>query len=213
MKNLSLLAKNIEQRKQQLGIRSGIDLARKSGVSRAVLTNIKKNPQKSIMVDSAIDLAEALECRLEWLITGKGHPTSDEYLEVERVANGAPLIWMNELKDKSAADLLEAISKDKFRRRFLCPVGNAATQFVLVASSDVGKYPAGGHIYFDTTKKPVSNDIVIVKQGNNIDLFEYQAILDREFLKSLNTAIPEDFRLFEIADHELIATASACIIF
>lgn len=62
--SMSVLARNIEQRKRDLNITKSIDLAKRSGVSRAVLTNIKLNPEKSIMLDSAIRLADALDCVL-----------------------------------------------------------------------------------------------------------------------------------------------------
>ncbi len=210
---LSLLARNIETRKTQLGITTSIELARKSGVSRAVLTNIKKNPDKSIMLDSAVQLSEALECRLEWLATGKGSPTSDEYLEVERVSAGAPVIKLNELKNKDINEFLMGIKEDKFRQRFLCPFGNSASQFIILLNSNIQKYAAGGYLYFDTAKQPISGDLVVVKQGDNVDMLEYQAALGKEYIKSLNESIPEDLRICEITDQELLATVSAYTVF
>lgn len=94
---LSVLARNIESRKRDLGISKSIDLAEKSGVSRAVLTNIKVNPDKSIMLPSAVQLAKALDCRLEWLATGEGSPTTDEYIEAVHLSMGSPIVSLNQL--------------------------------------------------------------------------------------------------------------------
>ncbi|EGQ9145683.1 helix-turn-helix transcriptional regulator [Vibrio parahaemolyticus] len=212
MMSLSVLARNIEQRKRDLNITKSIDLAKKSGVSRAVLTNIKLNPEKSIMLDSAIRLADALDCRLEWLATGEGSPTADEYKELSRIELGAPLVTLNSFVDVEPEDFLKT-GVPEYTQRFPCPSGNSKSQFVIKVNDQIKNYPAGGYFYFDTEKTPVSGQLVVANTGNNVEIMEYQSAHGRQFLKSVNEELPIELRLVEITGQKLIGTFAAYAIF
>ncbi|KMV28829.1 hypothetical protein AB733_21615 [Photobacterium swingsii] len=209
---MSILARNIETRKRDLGIPTSIKLAKDSGVSRAVLTNIKNNPDKSIMLDSAVRLAESLQCRLEWLATGKGSPTADEYIIASKIEHGAPLVTLNELVNANLSELTQTLLETN-RERLPCPIGNSHNQIVIRVSEKLGKYYAGGYMWFDVTKTPVSGQVVLVKTESNVEVMEFQSAHGRQFLKSLNDELPMDLRLSEINDQTLIATFSAYAIF
>ncbi|HHP0484896.1 helix-turn-helix domain-containing protein [Vibrio harveyi] len=211
--SMSILARNIEQRKRDLGIAKSIDLANKSGVSRAVLTNIRKMPTKSIMLDSAVHLAKALECRLEWLATGEGSPTTDEYVEAVQLSMGAPLVTLNQLVNVEDTEDYIANGIGAHAQRLPCPSGNASSQFVVKVNEQIKNFPAGGYIYFDTVKVPISGQLVVANTGNNVEIMEYQSAHGRQFLKSLNEDLPLELRLVEIDEQQLIGTFSAYTLF
>ncbi len=213
MMNMSVLAQNIEQRKRDLGIAKSIDLATKSGVSRAVLTNIKKNPTKSVMLDSALLLSKALDCRLEWLATGEGSPTTDEYIEAVHLSMGAPNVTLNQLIGVHDSEDYITNGIGSHVQRFPCPSGNAKTQFVVKVNEQIKNFPAGGYFYFDTAKVPISGQLVVANTGNNIEIMEYQSAHGRQFLKSLNEELPLELRLVEIEEQQLIGTFSAYALF
>ncbi|HIF6165102.1 MULTISPECIES: helix-turn-helix domain-containing protein [Vibrio harveyi group] len=208
---MSVLARNIEQRKRDLGISKSIDLAKKSGVSRAVLTNIKVNPEKSIMLDSAVRLAEALDCRLEWLATGKGEPNLDEYKEASKIDLGAPLVTLNELVGAEPKELIERV-RELDRERHPCPTGNSKTQIIIKSNRKILDYPAG-YFYFDVDKTPVSGQLVIADTGGNAEIMEYQSTYGRQFLKSLEEDLPKELRFVEITEQKLLGTFEAFAIF
>lgn len=208
---MSVLAQNIEQRKRDLGISKSIDLAKKSGVSRAVLTNIKVNPEKSIMLDSAIRLSEALDCRLEWLATGKGEPNLDSYKEASKIELGAPVVTLNELVNAEPHELIERL-RELDRERHPCPTGNSKSQIIVKSNRKVFDYPAG-YFYFDIDKTPVSGQLVIANTGGNAEIMEYQSTHGRQFLKSLEEDLPSDLRFIEITDQKLLGTFEAFAIF
>nr|WP_321458666.1 helix-turn-helix domain-containing protein [uncultured Vibrio sp.] len=209
--SMSVLATNIERRKTDLGITKSIDLAKKSGVSRAVLTNIKLNPEKSIMLDSAIRLAEALDCRLEWLATGVGSPNIDEYKEASKIDLGAPLVTLNELVNTEARTLIEKL-RELDRERHPCPIGNSKNQLIIKSNRKIFEYPAG-YFYFDIEKVPVSGQLVIADTGGNVEIMEYQSTHGRQFLKSIEEDLPADLRYIEITEQKLIGTFEAFAIF
>lgn len=213
MSELSVLARNIEQRKRDLGIAKSIDLANKSGVSRAVLTNIKKMPEKSIMFDSAIALAKALECRVEWLGTGEGSPTTDEYVEAVHLSMGAPIVTLNQLVGVHDPEDYVANGIGSHVQRFPCPAGNARTQFVVKVNEQIKNFPAGGYFYFDAAKVPISGQLVVANTGNNVEIMEYQSAHGRQFLKSLNEELPLELRLVEIKEQQLLGTFSTYALF
>ena len=210
---MSVLARNIETRRKDLGITTSIELARKSGVSRAVLTNIKLNPTKSVMLDSALKLADTLKCRLEWLATGEGSPSADEYSEYSKIELGAPVVTLNELINNEPKEYLKKLLEED-RERLPCPAGNSKTQFVIRLTEDVGKYAAGGVLYFDIDKTPVNGQLVLVEtHKDNLELMEYQTSHGRQFLKSLSDDVPPDLKFVEIENQKSIATFAAYAVF
>ena len=56
----SKLALNIEQRKRDLGIATNLELSKLSGVSRAVITNIQLQPDKSNHVRKWFDVSDSI---------------------------------------------------------------------------------------------------------------------------------------------------------
>ncbi|MBE8565613.1 hypothetical protein BCT47_01695 [Vibrio splendidus] len=212
MTELSILATNIDQRKKDLNIRTNIEIARLSGVSRAVITNIMLHPEKSIMLDSAVSLANALDCRLEWLATGNGPVNYDDVVRHARIKFGSPVVTMQELSASSIKDLLEDLMEDEHRERLPCPARSSETTFIIRLNNNVGRYFAGGMIFFDYDKTAVSGDLVLarVREGVMPEIMEYQIAHGREFLKSMNPDIPEDLKFVEMSDSiKIIAAFSA----
>ena len=54
-KDYSVIATNIDRRMQDLGIKTKVQLAAISGVSRTVITNIFIMPNKGVMAESAVN--------------------------------------------------------------------------------------------------------------------------------------------------------------
>ncbi len=208
---MSVLAQNIEQRKRDLGIAKSIDLAKKSSVSRAVLTNIRVNPEKDVTLSVGVKLAKALDCRLDWLATGEGAPNLDAYLEASKTELGAPVVTLNELVNTEPHELIEKL-RELDRERHPCPTGNSKSQIIVKSNRKVFDYPAG-YFYFDIDKTPVSGQLVIANTGGNAEIMEYQSTHGRQFLKSLEEDLPPDLRFIEITDQKLIGTFEAFAIF
>lgn len=109
----SIIGRNISIRMKDLGIKTNKELSDISDVSRAVITNVLKNPSKKLMAESAIMLAKALECRVEWLINGEGPVNLDEIERANRLRYGSPVVGINELAEVSAKELVESLLEDE----------------------------------------------------------------------------------------------------
>ncbi|WP_063654133.1 helix-turn-helix domain-containing protein [Aliivibrio fischeri] len=212
MKQKSILARNIEQRKYDLGITTNIEVARKSGVSRAVITNIGLHPNKSIMLDSAVLLAKALDCRLEWLATGEGPINLDDVERHNRLRYGAVVIRTSELESSTPEELLKELYDDQSRERVPCPAGNSFTTFIVRLNQDIGKYAAGGMMYFDYEKTPITGSVVLAKTAKDAapEIMEYTKAHNRSFLKSLSEDLPAELKFIEITEEmAIISTLTA----
>ncbi|MGR5294770.1 helix-turn-helix domain-containing protein [Vibrio mediterranei] len=215
MTNQSVIAKNILKRMDDLGIKSKVTLSDISGVSRTVITNIILMPNKSVMIESAIKLANALECRVEWLITGIGPINDADQAKQNRLDQGVPVISLNALAKTTAQEILTEVSGDESIRRIPCPAGNSKTRFVVnlnvVKLSEPwgSRYEAGGMLFFDHEVDPISGQLVIAKTtlDSAPDIMEFISVHGRKFLKSLNDDIPEDLVRIEMTDDmEIIAS-------
>lgn len=196
----SILAQNIEKRKRDLGITTNIQLAKSSGVSRAVITNIQLQPEKSIMLDSGLMLARTLDCRVEWLATGEGPINLDDVERYLRVKFACPVLVLSEISKDSLPELLSKSIEDLSRERIPCPAGSNENRFVIRLSSDVGKYWAGGLMYFEYNGTPENGRPVIALMNGELEIMEYARAHGRVFLKSLNEDIPQELRFIEKTD-------------
>lgn len=193
----SVLAINIEQRKRDLGISTNIELAKKSGVSRAVITNIQLQPEKSIMLESGLLLAKTLDCRVEWLATGEGPINMDDVERHQRVKFGSPVVSLAEIAKGQLEDVLTRSVTDLNHERIPCPTGSNETTFVVRLNDDIGKYWAGGLMYFDSQAAPTNGKPVIVRIDGEIEVMEYARAHGRVFFKSLAEDIPQELKFIE----------------
>ncbi|GAD78507.1 hypothetical protein [Vibrio ezurae] len=210
----SVLAKNIEKRMHDLNIPSNLALAKASGVSRVVITNILRHPEKSIMADSALLLSRHLKCRIEWLLTGEGPINREDEIDHQRRA-GAPLLLLNDLTNQSIENLLVKVSKSDTIPRFMCPTGNKPSIFTIWQSEPIGKINHAGYLYFDHQKKPASGQLVIVKTTPNspAEYMEFYATYDKQFLRYIEKNIPDELRMIEFQDSmQIIATFESFVI-
>ncbi|MFM2589437.1 helix-turn-helix domain-containing protein [Vibrio sp. TBV020] len=210
----STISQNIQKRMTDLGIRNKVELSEKSGVSRTVVTNIINMPNKSVMIDSAIKLARALKCRVEWLCDGTG-PINDDYLEEKfRITEGVPLLQLSDIDVYSAEEILEEFIDNDKVERIPCSAGNNNSTFAIKLTSIsyrtmLGKYERSGMLFFDCQAKPFSGQWVLVKISEDAtpEIMEYISVQGRQFLKSLEADIPEELQRLEITDQiKVIAT-------
>ncbi|ENH4363929.1 helix-turn-helix transcriptional regulator [Vibrio fluvialis] len=212
----SILASNIEKRMNDLGIHTNTDLAKLSGVSRAVITNIKLHPEKTIRLDSGVLLARALKCRVEWLATGEGPINLDDVEKHQRLKYGAPLVKLEELASKEPEQLLMEAMAQEQRERYPCPAGNSESTLVIRLANQIGKFAAGSFIYFDCTKPPASGSVILVQTAKDAapEIMEYTRAHNREFFKSLSEDLPPELRFIEKSeDMKVLATFAAWCMF
>lgn len=212
MTDKSIIGANIERRMKELGIKTNKELSDLSGVSRAVITNVQLNPNKKLMAESAIWLANALQCRPEWFVFGKGPVNLDEVEKANRLRFGAPVVSVNELVEKKPKELLRSIATNEDRQRHPCPAGNAATMFIIKSSQPIGEFPAGGMYFFDYDLEPSSNQLVIALPDANStpEIMVYFQARGKKFLKSLVEDLPIELRTIEITEEmEILATFRA----
>ncbi|MFL7022208.1 transcriptional regulator [Vibrio cyclitrophicus] len=212
MTDKSIIGANIERRMKELGIKTNKELSDLSGVSRAVITNVQLNPSKKLMAESAIWLANALQCRPEWFVFGKGPVNLDEVEKANRLRFGAPVVSVNELVEKKPKELLLSIATNEDRQRHPCPAGNAATMFIIKSSQPIGEFPAGGMYFFDYDLEPSSNQLVIAVPDVNStpEIMVYFQARGKKFLKSLVEDLPIELRTIEITEEmEILATFRA----
>lgn len=210
----SILAKNIQKRMNDLNIKSNLALSKESGVSRAVITNIMLNPDKSIMADSALMLSQTLDCNVEWLLTGKGPINQENELDSQQ-RSGAPLLSLNDISERGIDVLLDEASDNNAITRFMCPTGNKPSIFIVWLSRPMGKINHAGHIYFDKDKKPLSGQLVIARTTKNgpISYMEFYSAHEKQFLKCIEEDIPESLRTIEFtSDMEIIATFECFVV-
>lgn len=208
----SIISQNIQKRMQDLGIRNKVELSEKSGVSRTVVTNIINMPNKGVMIDTAIKLANALECRVEWLGTGKG-PMNDDYIERKfLIADGVPLLNLNEVTGlDDTKKNLDNLNQDSSIDRIPCPSGNKQYAFAVNLNSvsrraNLGKYDRAGFLFFDCDEEPLSGQLVIAQLDENTkpEIMEYVSVQGRRFLTSIEMNIPEQLQSIEITDSKKI---------
>lgn len=212
MTSKSIIGANIERRMKELGIKTNKELSDLSGVSRAVITNVQLNPSKKLMAESAIWLANALQCRPEWFIFGTGPVNLDEVEKANRLRFGAPVVSVNELVRSTPKDLLRSIATSEDRQRHPCPAGNASTMFIIKSSQPIGEYPAGGIYFFDYELEPSSNQLVIAvpEKGSAPEIMVYFRARGKQFLKSLVEDLPIELRTIEMTEEmEILATFRA----
>lgn len=211
----STLALNIKQRMRDLNITSNLALSKMSGVSRAVITNVMLHPEKSIMADSALQLSKTLNCRVEWLLTGKGHITIDEAIYNNGIHLGSPIFTLNQISEAGIEVLLQESFENPNRNRMPCPTGNKPSIFAVWQNRPMGKINHAGHIYFDKDKKPVSGQLVIARTSPNapLEYMEFYSAHDKQFLRTVEEHIPEDLRMIELANEmEIIATFECFVV-
>lgn len=212
--NSSTLARNIKQRMSDLDIRSNLALSKMSGVSRAVITNVMLHPEKSIMADSALQLSKTLDCRVEWLLTGKGHINIDQAIYSNGLHLGSPVFTLNQISESSIDALLQNACSNPNTSRMPCPTGNTPSMFVVWQSRPMGRINNPGHIYFDKDKKPVSGQLVIARTsaGACLEYMEYYSAHDKQFLRTVEEHIPEDLRMVELTDGMKIIATFECFV-
>lgn len=210
----SILSKNIEKRKADLGIKTNQALSQISGVSRAVITNVIKYPNKSLMMESGIALAKALDCRVEWLFSGEGPINMDDVLEAAYLRDGAPVVSLAELSQQTPEELIRKLYDDKYRERRPCPSGNSPTKFVVRSVDPLLEYRAGSLYFFDYERAPSNSDLVLVKLMNSPhaapDIMQFNRLHDETYVKALGKDIPQDLAFRRITDEiRIIATINA----
>ncbi len=203
----SKLALNIEQRKRDLGIATNLQLSQLSGVSRAVITNVQLQPHKSIMLESGLMLAKALDCRMEWLATGEGPVNLDDVERHQRIAFGCPVLTLGDIAKSPIGSLIEQSVEDVSRERIPCPMGSNEHRFVIRINDAIGKYWAGGLMYFEINSTPTNGKPVLVSMGDGIEIMEYARAHGRVFFKSLSEDIPQELKFIEKTD-EMTVLAS-----
>ncbi|GAD91139.1 hypothetical protein VHA01S_069_00270 [Vibrio halioticoli NBRC 102217] len=210
----SVLAKNIEKRMHDLNIPSNLALSKASGVSRVVITNILRHPEKSIMADSALLLSKHLKCRIEWLLTGEGPINHDDEINHQR-RSGAPLLLLNDITEQNIEDLLLKVSQSDTIPRFMCPTGNKPSIFAIWQSQPIGRINHAGYLYFDHKKLPTSGQLVIAKTTpeSAAEYMEFYATYDKKFLRYIERNIPEGLRMIELKETmQIIATFESFVI-
>ncbi|OED65404.1 hypothetical protein A143_08000 [Vibrio splendidus ZS-139] len=210
----SILAKNIQQRMNDLNIKSNLALSKVSGVSRAVITNIMLHPEKSIMSDSALLLSETLDCSMEWLLTGKGSINRGHEIDSQK-RSGAPLLSLNDISERGIDALLVEASESDSITRFMCPSGNKPSIFTVWQNRPMGRMNHSGHIYFDKDKNPVSGQLVIARTTPDatVSYMEFYCAHEKQFLRSIEESIPENLRTIEYKDGmDIIATFECFVV-
>ncbi|WP_274882394.1 hypothetical protein [Vibrio harveyi] len=204
----SIIGQHIGQRMRELGIKTNKELSDKSGVSRAIITNVQLNPNKKLMAETALYLAKGLECRPEWLILNDGPVNLDEIERANRLKYGAPVVTINELADLKPDELIESLMLDEGRQRHPCPAGNSHSTFIVKSSEGIVNYPAG-LFYFDYKSQPTSGQLVIatVDKDATPEIMSFYQTRGKRFLESLVKNLPGELKTIEVTDEmEILAT-------
>lgn len=197
----STIAKNIDRRMKEIGMKTNVELSEKSGVSRTVITNIFMMPNKSVMGDSAVKLAKALQCRVEWLITGEGPVTDDEITSV-------PILSLRDLSETEINTAIESARSISSSPKMPCPSGYSVSSFGVQLDSThnfdsckkYNKFEQGGVMFFDH-EAPLHNGGLILIQlsaGSTPEIMEFFKARDMGFVRSLNDNLPESIRTVEM---------------
>ncbi|MEI8659304.1 hypothetical protein [Vibrio sp. Hal054] len=204
----SVLAQNIELRMTELGITSLVALSNESTVSRTVLTNIFKQPKKSITVMSGIKLASALNCRVEWLVTGNGVVSDGGRAH-------APVLDLKTIDSPSLAEHIDAERKRADTVFQPSPIGLSPYCFALTV---VGNFrpercrrfdfmQSGGFVFFDCHAVPSSGSIVIVcSPDRQYRVVEFIETPVGKFTKELDDSIPNDYAFMPIWEDAVVAS-------
>lgn len=206
------MGQRIKERMQQLGIKTNIKLADVSGVSRAVITNVVRNENKSVMLDSAMKLARALNCRVEWLYDGSGDVNDDETRRIAFLRDGAPVIALDELAGTTSNELIELLYSEEFRERRPCPSGNSTTTFIVRSPSNFKHYSSGSLLYFDSSKKPTDSDIVLIRTNKDQppSIMEFFTNNSDEYVKVITREVPDDMAFSKLKNpYEIVATLTS----
>jgi len=212
-KDYSVIATNIDRRMQDLGIKTKVQLAAISGVSRTVITNIFIMPNKGVMAESAVNLAKALECRVEWLISGEGPVTEDDIF-------GAPILTFEVLESLSSQQItavIESARQDPTVKKAPCPTGYGNMNFAVALDSNINfeaskkyrKYEQGGIAFFESQKKPRSGELVLALplESGTPAVMEYSSAHSKAYLSVLNDNFTESIRTVELAGQmEILGT-------
>ena len=109
---MKTLGQRIDERREELSV-SMSELARRTGLSKSVISSVINNPERDLKAESLFAIASALQLDPVWLYTGK---TGDEWLsEQEAPANPLGRRIGRQLKvlGMSAADLARATGLSK----------------------------------------------------------------------------------------------------
>lgn len=201
--NYSIIARNIDRRMSDIGMPTKVELARVSEVSRTVITNIFIMPNKGVMGDSAVKLAKALQCRVEWLITGEGPVTDDQI-------TGVPVFKTTHLSKSTIEELLAQAQEFNEARRTPCPAGYKSSAFGIELDSTTNfdscskykKFEKGGTLFFDKDKTPSTGDLVLVKTSSEStpEIMEYTHAREMTFFSTLNDNLPESVRTIQFSE-------------
>lgn len=204
---MSPLAQRIEERKEDLGLKTIVGLSEKTEVSRAVLTNIFLNPKKSIMLATGILLAKGLECRLEWLMTGEGPKTDLDMVNSLKYKHVSPVVKLSEIDCNNIKEFLERVSNDEGRERYSCATGSDENTIAIRLDRDIERYPMGGLLFFDLgSTQSQTGKLVIATTSNDTppEIMIFTSARNRKFLKSLSNDIPDDLKLIEMDENTRI---------
>lgn len=209
----SIISQNILRRMEDLGIKNRVALSERSGVSRTVITNIIAMPTKSVMVDTAINLAEALECRVKWLCSNEGPMNDDEIEKKFAINNGVPLLQLSDVSDQETTKRFLS-ELDESAQRIPCPSGNKESVFGVTLSSvsyraNLGNYDRAGIVYFDFDVEPLSGQWVIAQltPDSRPEVMEFIAGQGRMYLNSIEMNTPDQYKPLEIKDRSpIVAT-------
>lgn len=210
----SILAKNIEERTEALGIKNPSELAKRAGINRTILNKIEREPDKTIHADNAAKLARALQCSMEWLVTGE---ESEHSLEHIKTLYGAAFIKLEELTHTTPQALRNQVSAEQYREYYLSPTGLRRSLFVIRITHNIAAYSAGSYLFFDFEKIPENGSLILVQMGENSipEIVEYcRHGNDKEYFKYLNVDLPPELRFIERnKDMKLLATLTASSVF
>lgn len=210
------MAQRIESRMEGLGIPNPAQLAKKADISRAVLTNIMRRPDKQLWVNVAIKLANALECRVEWMVQGTGPINDDVTQASERLYGQSPLVELNELAEPDLGSYVSSCFKDTSRLVYHCPIPTSENTVSIKIGRDLGRFDSDTVFFVDLNNHlPRSGQIVLARPtgGGTPEFYTYSTSMNKQFIKSMSKDLPEDLQFMQVdKEIEFIGCFVAAII-
>ncbi len=208
------LGKRVKQRRLEIGLTQE-ELAEKVGVGTTTINKLELRDNKSSQKASAI--AEALNVRLEWLLTGE-----EPMIAVESIGNVAPAPDLHggvPLLGKVAAGAFihtRELEPHEVETWLVSPKDYQGRAFGLRIAGDsmtspVGKsYPDGAIAVFDSgNKTPNNGDLVLAKVegADEVTFKKYVTDAGAHYLMPLNPHYPridKPFRVLAVFEYAIV---------
>ncbi|WP_431688934.1 LexA family protein [Hahella sp. NBU794] len=186
------IADRTKERRDALGLTQE-DLAKAVGISQTAIHKLEEGRTKKPR--HIIELARALRCQPEWLLTGKDEPTRSP--AVEGITLGPPIQGFYPLIswEQAATWVEEKEHNIQDAMHYPCPIKCSDQTFVLVVPG-ISMSPIlneGEYIFIDPDIKPKHGSNVIVRLNGSKQATIKQVVVEagQEYLKPANPQWPE----------------------